>query len=176
MVQLTGFISIMLIAGLPVLVQQSLPLAAAGLAAGAISAIALLLPSLGLVVTGAIGALLVFSVALLMAPSAHPIAAAILLGIALLTLLDLTYYRQRFRSAMIEPAVAHAHLANLALSVLVSVGAIVFLGGFVEIFSISLDATTRPIVATFGGILVMAALLQTATRRPGHRSRAGFRT
>ena len=151
MVRLIGFISILLIAGLPVLAQQSLSLVAAGIAAGAICATGLLLPSLGLAVTGAIGSLLVFSVALLMAPSASAFVAAILLGIALLTLLDLTYYRQRFRGAMIEPAVARAHLVNLALSVLASVGAIVLLAGFVEILSISLDATIGPIVATFGG-------------------------
>jgi hypothetical protein len=72
MVQLTSFISIVLIAGLPVLVQQNLPLVVAGIAAGAICATAVLLPSLGLAVTGAIGALLVFSAALLMAPSPPP--------------------------------------------------------------------------------------------------------
>jgi hypothetical protein len=160
----------MLIAGLPVLVQQSLSLVVAGIAAGAICAIAFLLPSLGLAVTGAIGALLVFSVALLMAPSASAFVAAIPLGIAWLTLLDLTYFRQRFRGAMIEPAVARAHLANLALSVLVSVGAIVLLAGFVGLLSINLDTTTRPIVATFGGILVIAAVLHAVTSRPGHRS------
>jgi hypothetical protein len=172
MVQLTSFISIVLIAGLPVLMQQSLPLVAAGIAAGAICAIALLLASLGLAVTGAIGALLVFSAALLMAPSASAFVAAILLGISLLTLLDLTYYRQRFRSTIIEPAVVHAHLANLALSVLVAVGAIVLLAGLVEILSISLDATTRPIVATVGGILIMVALLQVVTKRAECRSQA----
>ena len=91
MVQLTGFIAILLIAGLPVLVQQNLPLVAAGIAAGAICAIAVLLPSLGLAVAGAIGALLVFSVALLMAPPAGALVAAILLGIALLALLDITH-------------------------------------------------------------------------------------
>jgi hypothetical protein len=160
----------MLIAGLPVLVQQSLPLVATGIAAGAICAMALLLPTLGLAVTGAIGALLVFSAALLMAPSTSAFVAAILLGIALLALLDLTYYRQRFYGATIESAVARAHLAKLAHSALVSVGAIVLLAGFVEILSIDLDATTRPIVATFGGILVMVALLQAVTKLAERRS------
>ena len=170
MVQLTGFISILLIAGLPVLMQQNRPLMEAGIAAGAICATALLLPSLGLAVTGAIGALLIFSVALLMAPSASAIVAAILLGTALLTLLDLTYYRQRFRSAMIEPTVARAHLTNLALSVLASFGAIALLAGSVKILSISLDASIRPIVATSGGILVMVALMQVVTKRAERRS------
>ena len=99
-----------------------------------------------------------------MAPSASAIAAAILLGIALLTLLDLTYYRQRFRSAMIHPAVARAHLANLALSVLVSVGAIVLLAGSVEILSIGLDGSMRPIVASSGGVLVMVALWRATAK------------
>jgi hypothetical protein len=170
MVQLTSFISIVLIAGLPVLVQQSLPLVVAGIAAGAICATAVLLPSLGLAVTGAIGALLVFSAALLMAPSARAFTAAILLGIALLTLLDITYYRQRFRGAMIEPLVARAHLTNLVLSVLASVGAIVLLTGSVKILSIGLDASIRSIVATSGGILVMVALLQVVTKRAEGRS------
>ena len=173
MVQLTGFISILLIAGLPVLMQQNLLLMEAGIAAGAICATALLLPSLGLAVTGAIGALLIFSVALLMTPSASAIAAAILLGIALLTLLDITYYRQRFRSAMIEPAVARAHLTDLALSVLASVGAIVLLAGSVKTLSIGVDASIRPIVATSGGILVMVALLQVVTKLAERRSSAG---
>jgi hypothetical protein len=167
MVQLTGFISILLIAGLPVLMWQNLALMEAGIGTGAICAIAFLLPSLGLAVTGAVGELLIFSVALLMAPSASAIAAAILLGIALLTLLDLTYYRQRFRSAMIDPAVARAHLANLALSVLVSVGAFVLLAGSVVILSIDLDASMRPIVATSGGVLVMVALWR-AMAKPGN--------
>jgi hypothetical protein len=170
MVQLTSFISIVLIAGLPVLMQQSLPLVVAGIAAGAICATAVQLPSLGLAVTGAIGALLVFSAALLMAPSARAFTAAILLGIALLTLLDITYYRQRFRGAMIEPPVARAHLTNLVLSVLASVGAIVLLTGSVKILSIGLDASIRSIVATSGGILVMVALLQVVTKRAEGRS------
>jgi hypothetical protein len=166
MVQLTGLISIVLIAGLPVLVQRNFPLIEAGIAESAICALAILLRSLGLAVTGAIGALLVFSAALLMAPSASALVAAILLGIALLTLLDITYYRQRFRGAMIEPAVARAHLTNLVLSVLVSVGAIVLVTGFVKISSIGLDASIGSVVATFGGILVMVALLQGVTKRP----------
>jgi hypothetical protein len=170
MVQLTSFISIVLIAGLPVLMQQSLPLVVAGIAAGAICATAVLLPSLGLAVTGAIGALLVFSAALLMAPSARAFTAAILLGIALLTLLDITYYRQRFRGAMIEPRVARAHLANFVLSILASVAAIVLLTGSVKILSIGLDASIRSIVATSGGILVMVALLQVVTKRAEGRS------
>ena len=170
MVQLTGFIAILLIAGLPVLVQQNLPLVAAGIAAGAICAMAVLLPSLGLAVAGAIGALLVFSIALLMAPPAGALVAAILLGIALLALLDITHYRQRFRGAMVEPAVARAHITDLALSVAASVGAIVLLAGIVEVLSIGLDASIRPIVATSGGILVMVALLLAVTRLGGRRS------
>lgn len=170
MVKLTGFISILLIAGLPALVQQSLPLVATGIAAGGISAIALLLPSLALAVTGAIAALLVFSATLLMTPSAGAIAAAILLGIALLTLLDLTYYRQRFGRAIIEPAVARSHLMNLALSVLASVGAIVLLAGSAEFLPIGLDASVSPIVATSGGILIMVALLLVVTNLAERRS------
>jgi hypothetical protein len=170
MVQLTSFISIMLIAGLPMLVQQSLPLVVAGIATGVICATAVLLPSLVLAVTGVIGGLLVFSAALLMAPSARVTTAAILLGIALLTLLDITYFRQRFHDAMIEPAVARAHLAMLTLSVLSSVGAIVLLAGSTQILSIGLDASIRPIVATAGGILVMVALLQVVTKRAERRS------
>jgi hypothetical protein len=173
MVQLTGFISIVLIAGLPMLVQQSVPLAATGIAAGVICAIALLLPSLGLAVTGAIGALLVFSAALLMAPAASALIAAIALGIALLTLLDITYYRQRFRGVTIAPAVARAHITNLALSILASIVATVLLAGFVEILSIGLDASIKPVVATSGGILVIVALLQKVTKRPERRSQAG---
>jgi hypothetical protein len=105
-----------------------------------------------------------------MAPPAGALVAAILLGIALLALLDITHYRQRFRGAMVEPAVARAHITDLALSVAASVGAIVLLAGIVEVLSIGLDASIRPIVATSGGILVMVALLLAVTRLGGRRS------
>jgi hypothetical protein len=170
MVHLTSFISIVLIAGLPMLVQQSLPMVVAGIAAGAICATAVLLPSLGLAVTGVIGSLLVFDAALLMAPAARVTTVATLLGIALLTLLDITYFRQRFHGALIEPAVARAHLAKLALSVLASVGAIVLLTGSAQILSIGLDTSIRPIAGTAGGILVMVALLQVVTKHAERRS------
>ena len=172
MVQLTSFISIVLIAGLPMLLQQSLPVIVAGIAAGAICATAVLLPSLGLAITGVIGALLVFSAALFVAPSERATTTAILLGIAFLTLLDITSFRQRFHGAMIEPAVARAHLATLARSALASVGVVVLLAGFAQTLSIGLDASIRPIVATVGGILVMVALLQVVSKRAERRSQA----
>lgn len=170
MVRLSGLIAVLLIAGLPALVLPEVHLMGACVAAAAISLAALLFASLGLAICGAILALLIFSVALLITSSTDAIVEAALMGIAVLTLLDVAYYQQRFRNSAVEPDVAREHVSGLAVSVLISVLVAGVLALVAEVLSIDLDASTRPIIAASGGILVMVAILWAATTAVTRRS------
>ena len=171
MVRLTGVIAIVLIAGLPVLVLPEIHLLEASVVAATICLAGLLMASLGLAVLGAVLALLVFSVALLLMASADAIVEAVLMGIAVLTLLDVAYYRQCFLRSAVEPEVTPAHLSGLAISVLLSILAAVILVIVADVLSLNIEASVRPVIAAGGGILVMAAILWAAKTSIGLRSR-----
>ena len=160
MVTVVGLLACLLIAALPVAVQPDMHLLAAGSAAALICTGGLLMSSLGLAVTGAIAALIVFSIALLMASGENACIEALLMGVALLTLLDSTHYRQRFNGASVDRPVTRAHLANLAMSVIVSLGVAALLAILAGALSIRLASSVRPMVAAAGTILVMVAVLR----------------
>lgn len=163
MVQLIGIVAILLVAVLPAAVQPGLHLLAVEAAIGVTCAGGLLLPSLGLAVTGAIAALLAFSATLVIAPSASAIPQAVAMGTGLLVLLDLTYFRQRLAGSDVGAGVVLGHLANLAISVLLSVGAAALLIGVAVTMPVDLDPMVRPVMAAAGVILVLAALLRALT-------------
>ncbi len=169
MVQLIGIVAILLVAVLPVAVQPGLHLLAVEAVVGVTCAGGLLLPSLGLAVSGSIAALLVFSATLLMAPSVGAVPQAIAMGTGLLVLLDLTWFRRRFAGADVRAGVTLDHLANLAISVLLSVGAAALLIGVAATVPLDLDPMARPVIAAAGGILVLVALLRmlVMARRDG---------
>src|SRR5690349_17690176 len=147
MVRLTGFIAVLLIAGAPCLVLPERHVLGAGVVAAAICAGGLLLPSLGLATAGAVLAVLVFSVALLVASAANSVVVAMMLGIAVLILLDATHFHQRFGRSAIAPGVTRTHLGQLGATVLVSVLAGGVLAVVSDAFMFGLDATLRPAVA-----------------------------
>ena len=113
MVWLSGIAAVLLIAGVPCLVLPERLVLCAGVVAATVSAGGLLLPSLGLATAGAVLAVLVFSVALLVASAANAVMAAMLMGIAVLVLLDATHFHQRFGRSAIMPGVVRAHIGQL---------------------------------------------------------------
>ena len=124
MVRLSGIAAVLLIAGVPCLVLPERHVLGAGVVAAAICAGGLLLPSLGLAIAGAVLAVLVFSVALLVASAANAVMAAMLMGITVLVLLDASHFHQRFSRSAIMPGVVRAHLGQLGATILVSVLAV----------------------------------------------------
>lgn len=164
MVWLSGIAAVLLIAGVPCLVLPERHVLGAGVVAAAICAGGLLLPSLGLATAGAVLAVLVFSVALLVASAANAVMAAMLMGIAVLVLLDATYFHQRFNRSVITPGVVRAHLGQLGATILISVLAVGVLAVVSDAFWLGLDAALRPAVAAAGGILVVLAILRATTR------------
>jgi hypothetical protein len=161
MVWLSGIAAVLLIAGVPCLVLPDLLVLCAGVVAAAVCAGGLLLPSLGLATAGAV---LVFSVALLVASAANAVMAAMLMGIAVLVLLDATHFHQRFSQSAIMPGVVRAHIGQLGATILVSVLAVGVLAVVSDVFWLGLYAALRPAVAAAGGILVVLAILRATTR------------
>jgi len=164
MVRLSGLAALLLIAGTPWLVMPERHVLGSGVVAAAICAGGLLLPSLGLATAGAVLAVLVFSVALLAASAPNSVMAAMLMGIAVLMLLDATHFQQRFSRSAITTGVMRAHLGQLGAAILVSVLAVVVLAVMSDAFWLGLDAALRPAVAAAGGILVVLAILRATTR------------
>ena len=119
---------------------------------------------LGLATAGAVLAVLVFSVALLVASATNSVIAAMLMGIAVLMLLDATHFHQRFSRSAITPGVMRAHLGHLGGTILVSVLAVGVLAVVSDAFWLGLDTALRPAVAAAGGIIVVLAILRATTR------------
>jgi hypothetical protein len=166
MMKTIGLLACVLIAALSVCSWPEIHLLAAGAAAALMCASGLLLPSLGLAITGAVASLLVFSISLLLNPVENVSIEAVLLGIALLIVLDATYYRQCFRRARIDRSVTREHLANLATTVIISLGVAALVAAFAAGISIGLDPSIRPVLAAAGAILVVGTVLR-ATPRDG---------
>ena len=164
MVWLSGIAAVLLIAGVPCLVLPERLVLCAGVVAAAVCAGGLLLPSLGLATAGAVLAVLVFSVALLVASAANAVMAAMLMGIAVLVLLDATHFHQRFSGSAIMPGVVRAHTGPLGATILVSVLAVGALAVVSDVFWLGLYAALRPAVAAVGGILVVLAILRATIR------------
>jgi len=160
MMKAMGLIACLPIAVLPTAVRPDIHLLEAGAAAALLCAGGVLLSSLGLAIAGAIVALLVFSIALLLASGESAIIEAFLLGVALFGLLDATHHRQHFRPAVTDKSVVRMHLAQVGASVGVAFGVAALLAAIAISLSIGMGASARPIVAAAGVILVVAMILR----------------
>lgn len=156
MVTAVGLAACLLMVVLPAAVCPDVPVLAAGLTAALAGAAGLFLAAPARAVAGAIAALL-------LAPDGNATMQAVLMGIALLALLDATSYRRRFRRRTIDPSVTRAHLASLGVSLAASIAVVALLAALATAPAAGVDAAARPVAAAAGAILVMAAVLR-ATR------------
>jgi hypothetical protein len=163
MMRLAGILAVLLVGGIPVLMLPDIRMLAAGAVVWAVCIVALLLPSLGLAVLGAIAGLLMFSGSLLIA-SSNAVTEAVLMGIAILILLDATYFEQRFRTVDVRLHVAADHLSQMAGYVLVGLLGAVIIILLTPVLSQDLGATIRSFMAGLGIILVLGAVVWKATR------------
>lgn len=163
MVRLSGIAAVLLLAGLPVLVRPDARLLPIVAAVAALCMGGLLLPSLGLATAGAVVSLVVFSITLLLVPENDELVAATLMGIAVVTLLDATYFQQRFGRLAIGPGVARAHVTRLAVLVPATFLAAGVLAAVGSLLWLNLGGTLRPFLAAAGGILVVLAILRQVT-------------
>jgi hypothetical protein len=161
MMRLAGLFAVLVLGGLPVVMLPDVHTLEAAAVVCAVCIVALLLPSLGLAVLGSIAALLLFSAALLIA-SSDAVIEAVLIGIAILTLLDATYFEQRFRAAPAKLHIAADHLLHLIVFVLLAVVAALAIFLLAPIVSQTLDATTHSFIAALGVVLVLAAMVRRA--------------
>jgi hypothetical protein len=162
MVRLAGFLAMLLVGGLPALMLPDVRMLAAGAMVWALCFAGLWLPSLGLAVVGSIAALFLFSASLLIASSGSVIE-AVLMGIAIVTLLDATYFEQRFRTVNVNLHVAAHQLSQMAVFALLAVGGALTIVLLAPVLSQDLGAAIRPFIAGLGVILVLVAVVRKAS-------------
>lgn len=162
MMRVAGFIAVLLVGGVPVVMLPDVRMLEAGAVVWAMCGVALLLRSLGLAVLGSIVGVMLFCASLLLGFSGA-IVEAVLMGIAILTLLDATYFEQRFRTAVTKQHVAAHQLVAMAVFVLAGVVGAVTVVLLAPVLSQDLDATLRSFVVAFGIVLVLGAMVWKAS-------------
>jgi hypothetical protein len=164
MVRVIGGLAAAAVAALPVAVHPDGRVAAVSVLAGLVCTAGLLLASLGVTTVGTVLALLVFAAASVATPAGSAVPEAIAMGAALLTVLDLAYFRRCVRGTWIGPGVLPVHLADLALSVAVAAAAAAALLGLVALLPAAPAGMARPLLAGVGGLLVYAACIRAIAR------------
>jgi hypothetical protein len=160
MVTAVGVLACILLAVLPAAVCPERHVLIAAVTAAFVSAAGLLMPSLGVTMTGAVGSVLVFSVALVISSAGNAVAQAILLGLALFALLNATHYRLRFHRASVDASVPHKHLLDLAASTGLSLALAMLAVALAAVASIRFELLIRPVLAATGVALVTVAALR----------------
>ncbi|HTU55793.1 MAG TPA: hypothetical protein VMF62_17650 [Acetobacteraceae bacterium] len=159
---------------LPLSVWPDWRFAIAGGVAAAACAGGVLLPALGLAKAGSVLAILVFAAATMTAPAGSALPASLLMGAALLIVLDLAALRQRSQLGGLGPGVLGTHLLRLGTCVVVSAALLPALA-VPAAFLPTPSGTFRPLLALAGGLIAFAGvarmfLVSHATR--GGSSRA----
>lgn len=159
-----AFSAAIAVALLPLAVHLDWRIAAAGAAAGIVCVAGTQLGSVGATLAGTVLALLVFGAAILFVPASSAVGPAFGMGAALLVVLDAAYFQSRFRDARINSGILPGHLANLALTlVLAALAAVAII--LSAAFLASSHPLARPLLATGGGLLAMAAAIWSIAAR-----------
>ena len=162
MMRVAGLCGALLVAVSQVLTLPDVQVLEAGAVVGLAGALSVLWRLTGLAVVASVVGLLVFSVVLLFAPPGGHVAEAVLLGSGLLILLEGTYFERQFSTAEAIGRIAADHMGSL-ISCLVLAAVLALLMTAISVVVVGeLNASVRPILASFGGILVVVALVWTA--------------
>jgi len=162
MMRAVGIFAALLVGGLPVVMLPDLRVLEAGVVVWAVCAAALLSRSLGLAVVGSIAGVLLFSASLLIT-SSGAILEGVVMGIAILTLLDATSFVRRFRAAGATLHVGVDHLLLMAVYVLLAVVGALAIVVVAPVLSQDLDATIRSFIVASGVVLVLGAMVRKAS-------------
>ena len=160
MMRAAGLCGALLIAVSLVLTLPDEHVLEAGAVVALTGAIAVLWRSPGLAIVASVVGLLVFSVVLLLAPPGSHVIEAVLLGIGLLILLEGSHFELRFRIAGRQ--IAADHLRSLGRCILLSAVLALLTGVVPVVMSAEVNASVRPIIAGFGGVLIVVAIVWQA--------------
>jgi hypothetical protein len=162
MMRATGLCGALLVTVSQVLALPEVHVLEAGVVVGLAGAIAVLWRSPGLAIAASVAALLVFSLVLLFAPPGGHVVEAVLLGIGLLVLLDGAYFELRFRTTETSSEIATDHLRSLSSCVLLTAILALLTTAASVVIVEGLNASLRSIIATFGGIIIVVAIVWKA--------------
>jgi len=162
MMRAAGLCGALLVAVSLVLTLPDMHVLEAGAVVGLTAALSVVWRSPALAAVASVAALLVFSVVLLFAPSGGHVVEAVLLGSGLLVLLDGTYFELRFRAAEAMGQIATDYLSSLFRCILLTAILGVLTAAIAVVMAGELDASVRPIIAAFGGILIVVGIVGKA--------------
>jgi hypothetical protein len=162
MMRAAGLCGTLLVALSQVLTLPEVHVLEAGAGVGLAGALSVLWRSPGLAVVASVIALLVFSVVLQFAPPGSHVVEAVLLGIGLLILLDCAHFELRFTTAAAIGRMARGHLGSLSSCIVLTAVLALLTTTITAVMLGELDASVRPIIAAFGGILIIVALVWKA--------------
>ena len=173
MTRTLGLVAAAAVGLLPISLWPERWIAAAALLAMLISAAGVLRSSPGLARAGSMLGMLVFAAALTPVPPASAMPAALLMGIAILCLLDLTALRARSAKSGIEPDAPRTHLARLGLCIVLAAFLLPLLAVPASALPMHWSGMFRPLLAVAGGLIAFAgaarAFYTTSSIRNGPR-------
>ncbi len=173
MTRALGLVAAATVGLLPISLWPERWIVAAALLAMLVSAAGVLRPSPGLARAGSLLGMLVFAAALITVPPAGAMPAALLMGIAILCLLDLAALRAYSAESDIEPGALQAHLARLGLCIMLAAFLLPLLAAPARALPLQWSGMFRPLLAVAGGLIAFAgavrAFYTTSSIRNGPR-------
>jgi hypothetical protein len=169
--------AILILVGVPIAVEPSWLVAVPALLAGILCAAGLVRRSLGLIVTGGVGVMMVLTAALWWSSSSLSVLGALAFGLALLLLVDTVGLAHRFSGATVEAPTLRLHVAWWIgrATVVLATGAI--LPAIASAVALALPLYGRPILAGVGALIAfVAAMFVSGSRHtPYSKTAAGER-
>ncbi len=157
-----------LLAGLPLLVHPSWPLAAVALAAATASAAGIVTSAMALVTAGAALALIEYTIAVWLAAGPPNVLGAGVFGLALVLLLEVADFTRRVRGVLLGPRVLPEHAQHWLATGVAALAVTILLGAAASALTIPLPRPTYPALVAVGALLVFvgAAVALRAGMRP----------
>jgi len=152
-----GLVAAAVLGGVPSLLWPEWHLVAACVAAASAAAGGIMLPSLSLALVGAILAIFAFAVALLTVPAGNALPAALLMGAAVLAVLELSALEERAGRAGLGPGLLRATLARLGATISLAAACTFLLAVPAALLPLRWSGQFRPLVALGGALMAFAA-------------------
>lgn len=159
MMRFVPTIAIPILVGLPVSMQASLEVAFTATVAGVVCAVGVSRSSLAAATTGAVIALIAVTLAQWESPSSIGAASATVFGLAILFLVEGTYFTHRYRKALVARIVWRRHGIWWAARAAVALGASLLVAALASALAPLLPAFPALFLAGSGVLLVFAAAL-----------------
>ncbi|MDA8050171.1 MAG: hypothetical protein M0002_09225, partial [Rhodospirillales bacterium] len=158
MIRALGLLAALAVGFLPIDLWPGRWLGCAALLATLVSAGGVLLPSPGVATAGGVLGMLAFAVALIFVPPGGALLPSLIMGTALLILLDMTALGARSARGGLGAGVLAAHLARLGLAIVLAAALLPVLAAPAGYLPTAWSGVFRPLFAVAGGLIAFAGV------------------